>query len=144
MKFNILNTVIITISVFCVAGCGSIPKYCAEESTSREVCAPREDIVLAVNEALDMLGCKKISKEKNNLKFKGERSFILGFFCGSGGEDVKIEIVNVDKKNNLYKLKISFFKRTPYYVAPRFRNKEFIAYFLLVLKENQKRFSIDA
>ncbi|MFA6716000.1 MAG: hypothetical protein WCS27_11535 [Victivallaceae bacterium] len=143
MKFKILGRITIIVGIACLTGCSSIPDYYGERDSSREVCAPRENIVLAVIEALDMLGCREITRDKTDSKFLGRRSFIAGFLCGSGGEDIKVEILELDSKKNLYRINVLSLKRVPYYVAPDFRDKQFMSYFFFVLKDNRKKLNVN-
>jgi hypothetical protein len=85
------------------------------------VTGTRSELSNAHRDALLMLGCSDIREEDNT--FRGDRTFVPGFWCGVGGETLYVTAEQV--RENKYSVVVVSYKRFPYPAATRFLDGDF-------------------
>lgn len=98
-----------------------LPKYLEKRQSVVVINATHSKLLEAQRDALLMLGCSSMRQESNT--FRGDRTFIMGFVCGVGGETLYVTTDQLAEDK--YFVSVVSYKRFPYPEATRFLDGDF-------------------
>ena len=110
-----------------------LPSYLDKREHSVRVAGSRVDVELACKDSLWMLGCSEVREDLNG--FIGERRFIPGFVCGSGGETLYVTMKPLDLR--AFSVTAVCYKRYPYPASSRFLDETFCDLLAQILTQQE-------